>query len=103
MGRALTAQQLRAALRDGVMEIGRMKDLPPPPVEWRPWKREKLARDARAAYLFLAKGFTADKIARAMELTNGGGEPVSKQRINQLVKRGCRFLVDRRFIRKAEN
>lgn len=95
-GNGLNPRQVRGLLQHGVLRVEKGPP-PPPPPEWPQWKRERFVVCIRAAHLFLVKG---KSLPQTGDLIGKSG--LTDQRIAQMVARGMRFFLDRRYIRKAE-
>jgi hypothetical protein len=70
---------------------------PPPPVEWRDWKRQRFNFSIAAAWHFV-KGGDIERIKLRV-----GKPDVSKQRVAQMINEGLKFLLSRRFIYESTN
>ena len=90
--KSLTPKKIRELLEEGRYEYdgGRV---PTPPQEWKPWKRAALSRCISAAWLFM-RGWNYGEIRTALEQPD-----ITRQRVAQMVATGCKFFLQRDWIR----
>ena len=92
----LTPRAIRYGLSRGEFEMQRGAP-PGPPAEWPAWRKEAF-RDHITAAVYFMRGHDAPAIAQLVERPR-----VTKSRVNQLVAKGTKFLLDRGYLSRVQS
>ena len=97
----MSPRQLRKAIIEGRwIATETAKTLPEPPPEWSEWRQKRMAVAIQCARLFIFFGYTWKEIQDRVNQASGDkpgfmGEDLSRARLQQYVKKGVDFLLDR--------